>query len=125
LQHNNVEADSKDIKNRTPLSHAAQCGDRAKTVVRLLLERNDVDADSKDIRNRTPLSYAVARWGDRAETVVRLLLERNDVDANTIDNRGYTPLYYATMCQRTAENVLRLLQSARYIPLKKKWLIDK
>jgi ankyrin repeat protein len=63
-----VEADSKDMYDRTPLWWVAMNGLGA--VVRLLVDRDDVDADSKDINGQTPGWWATELgW----EAVVKLL----------------------------------------------------
>ena len=49
LEMGQVEADSKDRKNRTPLLCAARNGHEA--VVKLLLETGQVEGDSKDLRS--------------------------------------------------------------------------
>lgn len=67
-ERDDVDANSKDNRGRTPLRMAARRGHEA--VVKLLVERNDVDADSKDNDGQTPLSTAV--WGGHG-TVVKLL----------------------------------------------------
>jgi hypothetical protein len=105
VEREDVEADSKDNHNQTPLSWAAENGHEA--VVRLLVEREDVEADSKDmIYGRTPLSWA-AKSGRVA--VVRLLLEREDVDADSRDNWDQTAFYWAI--ERRHEEMARLLES--------------
>ena len=90
LQRNDVKADSKDSKGRTPLWWAAHEGYEA--VVRILLEREDVQTDSKDHNGWTLLREATV-WGH--EEVVRLLLERKDVQANSKDTYGRSVLSIA------------------------------
>lgn len=106
-----VDADSRDTRNRTPLSYAARWGHRAEGLVILMLNRNDADANSKDTENRTPLSYAAQR-GDKGPRKVRFLLAQNDVDAHSNDDQGCTPLYYASETFYLSENVISLLRSA-------------
>jgi ankyrin repeat protein len=96
-------ADFKDsIRNRTPLSWAAQQGHKA--VVRLLVEREDVEVNTKDNWGLTPLSYAALHG---QETVVRLIVEREDVKADSRDYRGQMPLFYAEVGENKA--IVRLL----------------
>ena len=65
VERDNVEADSKDRDDQTPLSLAAERGHEA--VVRLLV---DVDPDSRDDESRTPLFM---RQREATRAVVRLL----------------------------------------------------
>ena len=51
-ERDDIDANSKDNRGRTPLRMAAWRGHEA------VVERNDVDADSKDNDGRTPLSTA-------------------------------------------------------------------
>jgi hypothetical protein len=85
----NVEADSKGIDERTPLSWAAEKGHEA--VAKLLLEKA-VDVNSKSKYGRTPLSWAAFNGH---EAVVKLLLEK-DAELETKDsNIDRTPLSWA------------------------------
>jgi len=90
LAHDGIEADSKDIHGRTPLSFAAEAG--SKSVVKLLLAQQDIDVNSRDSDGRTPLSFANeldSDWlvEDRKE-VVQLLLAQDDIE---VDLNGLTP----------------------------------
>ena len=59
LEREDVTADSKDSKGRTPLSYAGETW--CKAIVKMLLEREDVTADSKDSKG---LDTALIRGGD-------------------------------------------------------------
>ena len=84
-----IEVDSEDSTGRTPLSWAAQNGNKA--AVKMLLMTGNVDVDLNDIYSRTPLSWAGS--GNRA--VVKLLLETGQVEVDLKDKYGQTPLLYA------------------------------
>jgi hypothetical protein len=83
-----LDVESKDKFNRTPLSWAAEKGHEA--VVKLLLEKG-AELEAKDKDGRTPLLWA-AKNGH--EAVVKLLLE-NGAEPEAKDKRGRTPLSYA------------------------------
>jgi ankyrin repeat protein len=92
VQTGKVDVDSKDESGKTPLSWAAEEGN--KDVVQLLVETDKVDVDSKDKDERTPLSWAAEssnRW-NHYEPVVKLLIATNKVDVNSKDKDGRTPL---------------------------------
>ena len=69
VKRDDIEADSKNMDGRTPLSWAAQ--NRHEAVVKLLVERDDVEANSKDKYGQTPLSRAA--W-NRQDAVVKRLV---------------------------------------------------
>jgi len=79
LLKKNVEPDSKDGKDQTPISWAAEAGHDA--IVNLLLDQG-FSKDSKRINDRTPLYWAV--WNGH-EAVVKLLLE--EVHGNLKEER--------------------------------------
>lgn len=99
----NVEADSKDNDNRTPLSWAAANGYEA--TVKLLLETGKVEAGSKDNYNWTPISGA-AQNGH--EAIVKLLLETGKFNVDSKDIEGRIPLFCAA--QRGKDTVVKLLR---------------
>src|SRR5205814_655692 len=91
VEREDVNADSKDNDNQTPLSRAAAYGHEA--VVQLLLKRKGVNANSKDSYGRTPLWWAKY---NQHEAVVRLLHKCEGVDANPKGAEcGQTPLRWA------------------------------
>ncbi|CAM6001940.1 unnamed protein product [Sphagnum balticum] len=124
LAQNDIQADSRDERGRTPLSQAAEGGhegadskDREgqtpllrvakgghEAVAQLLLSRSDVQADSKDQRGQTPLLCA-AEGGH--EALVRLLLVQSGVSANSKDCEEITPLSRAA--EGGHESVVKLL----------------
>lgn len=66
LGRKGVKADSKDSRNRSPLSYAAQGGTR---------DNSEIKADSRNSYNRLPLLFAA----ENGHEVVKLLLARKDV----------------------------------------------
>jgi hypothetical protein len=102
IRRGDVNVDSRDFQNQTPLFLAARYGREA--VVRLLLETGKVDVDFKDSRHRTPL-FLAARYG--YEAVVKLLLDTGKVDVNSRDFQDGTPLSWAA--ENGHEAVVKLL----------------
>ena len=96
------KAELVDESGRTPLSWAAEGGQKA--FVQLLIERYGVDINAKDNEGETPLMWA-AKEGHVA--VVRLLIERGGVNIDGKDNMGKTPLMWAA--EKGHEAVVRLL----------------
>ena len=107
-----IEAVSKDIAGRTPLSFAA-AGKGA--VVSLLLARTDVDADSRDSTGRPPFSWAA---GNGRECIVATLLARENVDADSTDGNGRTPLWWAGSYLEVVRLIRAKLDSIGKAPLK-------
>lgn len=70
LSRGDIEPDTENAIERTPLSYAAENG--YEEFVKLLLEHGNVRVDSKDSHARAPLHYAAI---EEHETVVKLLLE--------------------------------------------------
>ena len=102
LETNQVDVNSKDRLDRTPLSYAAQIGNQE--IVRFLLETNNVDVNSKDRWDSTPLCYAAENGN---ETIVKLLLGTNNVDVNSKDRWDSTPLCDAA--ENGNETIVKLL----------------
>jgi ankyrin repeat protein len=108
LATNKVDADSKDIYGRTPLSFASAIG--ANHVVELLLATNKTNPDSIDIYGRTPLSFASQRG---VQHVVKLLLATNRVDVTLRDSFNWSPLDHAVIFRQWHVFHL-LLETNRY-----------
>ena len=85
----NNRKDSKEYKNRTPLSWAAQGG--RDTIIKLIIQ-NGTDIDHRDGGGRTPLSRASENGH---MTTVRLLIHEG-AKVNTSDRDGWTPLAWAS-----------------------------
>jgi ankyrin repeat protein len=138
LDSGTVEPDSRDLEDRTPLSHAADGG--YETVVETLLDNGRVDPDSRNAKGRTPLSYAAGRGhkmvvktridSGRVEidsrdcigrtplsyaasrgdrTVVKMLLNSDQVDPDSKDATGRTPLSWVAGTKRLTTNLPRML----------------
>jgi ankyrin repeat protein len=75
LATGNVDLNSKDVHDRTPLSYAAHNG--SEVIVKLLLGTNRVEIDTKDKLGRTPMCWA-AEYGHKE--IVELLLATGQVD---------------------------------------------
>ena len=79
LKQPNINAHSKDILDRTPLSHAA-AENGHESITGLLLKQPNINADSKDIMDQTPLSYAAENGHT---STIELLLEQEDIEADS------------------------------------------
>ena len=77
-ERSDVNPDRADDCGRTPLSFAAEYGDRK--IVQILVKRNDVNPGRADETGRTPLSWASS---EGHEEIVKLLLERNSISPAT------------------------------------------
>ncbi|KAL2833826.1 ankyrin repeat-containing domain protein [Aspergillus cavernicola] len=100
LHVDGVEIESKDSKERTPISIAAGGMVRSVATIRLMLERYGADPNVRDNSGRSPLSYAVQNdWerfnGDQLEDIVELLLAVEGIDIESHDEKGCTALHYA------------------------------
>lgn len=102
MDHDNVEVNSKDQDGRTPLSCAAEDGN--KTVVQTLMNQGKVEVNSKDEDDNTPLAWAAGR-GHTA--VVKLLVDQDNVEVNSRDKDGRTALSWAAGIGHTT--VVKLL----------------
>ena len=104
------DVNSKDEKERTPLSWAAECGKEA--VVQIVIKQG-AEVDSKDNKGRTPLSMSLIKI---SEPKIQLLIERDDVDINSRDQSGRTPLARALEGRMSGwpgyESVVELLEQA-------------
>lgn len=89
LARDEVEPDSKNNRDRTPLSHAAGKGHEA--LVKLLLATDGVDRNPKDNKGWTPLSSAA--WSGH-EAVIALLLGTDGVD---VDWKGHVIFSFAEL----------------------------
>lgn len=80
LDTGRVEADSRNIRGRSPLSWAAENGHEA--VTKLLLDTGSVEADSRDEGGRSPLWWAVNTYGGgNNRAIARLLLDTGKVES--------------------------------------------
>ncbi|EWY79879.1 hypothetical protein FOYG_16944 [Fusarium oxysporum NRRL 32931] len=86
-----LDIDSNDKCDRTPLWWAATRGHEA--IVKLLLDTGKVDVDAQDRKVRSPLRCAAAERDQ--EAIVKLLLNMSDVDVDYEDDFGRTPLWLA------------------------------
>ncbi|KAI9812194.1 MAG: hypothetical protein M1827_004860 [Pycnora praestabilis] len=97
---NDAEVDSKDRRDRTPLSWAA--GNGHEKVMKMLLE-HDAEPDSKDQWDRTSLSWAAENGHEK---VVKMLLE-HDAEPDSKDQWDQTPLSHAA--ENGHEKVMKML----------------
>ena len=74
LGHGNIDPDSPDGNDRTPLAWATTKGHEG--IVKLLLYQRDVDPNRLDKHGSTPLSYATK---ERHEGIMQLLQARKSV----------------------------------------------
>ena len=81
LKRGEVNPESRDNNDRTPLYWAVRSGE--KEIVKLLLERDEVNPESQDRDGETPLSLAIRRGKVEIE---KLLLERQGVYPDSQDN---------------------------------------
>ena len=89
LQRDDVDTDSQDESDCTPLFHAAWNGrDR---IVQLLLTKDNIQPDLQNREGMTPLAQAAIEGHHAA---VKLLLQRDDINAHLKDNFGRTPFVY-------------------------------
>jgi ankyrin repeat protein len=110
LKDPRVDPNCGDSDDRTPLSHAAECGQDK--LVELLLKNKHIDLDSADEGGRTPLSWAMKcfennpfmKLKDQDCRVVNLLLDQGTADSNSRDNQGRTPLSWAIQYMRHTNN---------------------
>lgn len=90
------------VRGQTPLSHAAEKGNKA--VIMLLQQRNDINVNVQDEDGNTPLLCAAR---DGKDEVVQLLLARDDIDVSIKGWMGKTAISYAA--ENGNEGVVRLL----------------
>jgi hypothetical protein len=104
LANDNVDPDSKDYIDQTPLLRAAKRG--YERMVELLLAKDSVNPDCRDTEHsRSPLSWAAENGH---EAVVKLLLAENGVDPDSNDiEHSRTPLSWAA--ENGHEAVVKLL----------------
>ncbi|KAF4627884.1 hypothetical protein G7Y89_g10266 [Cudoniella acicularis] len=94
-------ADIKDSFGRTPLSWAAESGQ--KVVAKLLIAVNGVDPNAIDQKGLTPLIWAIMM---RHKAIVKLLLAYDRVNPN-FESEGRTPLIWAmTLKHKTIVKLL-------------------
>ncbi|KAJ7591960.1 ankyrin repeat-containing domain protein [Mycena floridula] len=109
IEHRNVDPNSQDSFQRTPLSYAAQEG--STKVVKYLLELPTIKPHLADYRGRTPLSYAA---GSANNFSMFYLLDVPGIDPNSVDFDGRTPISYAV--QSSWDITKRLLSVAGIKP---------
>ena len=102
LDRKEVDPDSRDHYNRTPLFYATE--GRYEGIVKLLLDRKEVNPDSRSNNGQTPLLRAAERGH---EGIVKLLLDRKEVNPDSRDNDGETPLLCAAHSRH--EGIMKLL----------------
>ena len=91
LATDDVEVDTKDDHDRSPLSFATEEGHEL--VVKIFVIWDDVEVNTKDDHGRSPLSYAAKHV---KQAVVKILVVWDDVKVDTKDDHGRSPLSYAT-----------------------------
>jgi ankyrin repeat domain-containing protein 50 len=102
LEKNDVDLNSKDSCDRTPLLWAVAEGHVQ--VVKRLLEEDSVDLNLKDNRGWTPLMWAVEM--DHIE-ITKMLLEKKGINLNAKTINDMTPLSYAIDKERV--EIVKLL----------------
>jgi len=118
-----IEADPRDLCDKSPLSEAARLGNAS--LVSVLLKTPGVDPNARDMRGRTPL-FLSTRDKPEHRDVVEILLRDRRIIVNETDKNGVTPISQAVhnkavevaeLLLRTGKAEVNLIDHMGFTPL--------